>query len=75
MNRQQLLYFRLGTKSKITKILNLEENLIRKSINTWQNQITKHIKNEWTRTVIFLTWYSQFFICRKWWIKPDCIAS
>ena len=39
-------------KSKITKILNSEENPIGKSIITWQNQMTKHIKNEWTRTVI-----------------------
>ena len=31
-------------KSKITKILNLEENQIGKSIITWQNQMTKHIK-------------------------------
>ena len=30
-----------SVKSKITKILNLEENLIGKSIITWQNQITK----------------------------------
>ena len=43
-------------KSKITNILNLEENQFGKSIITWQNQITKRIKNEWTRTVIFLTW-------------------
>ena len=34
------------------KVLNLEENLIGKSIITWQNQITKHLKNEWTRTVL-----------------------
>ena len=47
-------------KSKITKILNLEENQFGKSIITWQNQITKRIKNEWTRTVIFLTWYRHF---------------
>ena len=32
-------------KSKITKILNLKENLFGKSIITWQNQITKRIKN------------------------------
>ena len=47
-------------KSKITKILNSEENQFGKSIITWQNQITKRIKNEWTRTVIFLTWYRHF---------------
>ena len=35
-------------KSKITKILNLEEDQLGKSIITWQNQITKRIKNEWT---------------------------
>ena len=47
-------------KSKITKILNSEENQFGKSIITWQNQKTKRIKNEWTRTVIFLTWYRHF---------------
>ena len=47
-------------KSKITKKLNSEENQFGKSIITWQNQITKRIKNEWTRTVIFLTWYRHF---------------
>ena len=41
-------------KSKITKILNSEENQTGKSLIIWQNQMTKHIKNEWTRTVIFL---------------------
>ena len=45
--------FPLTVKSKITKILNSEENQFGKSIITWQNQITKRIKNEWTRTVIF----------------------
>ena len=35
-------------KSKITKILNSEENQFGKSIITWQNQITIRIKNEWT---------------------------
>ena len=40
-------------KGKITKILNLEENQFGKSIITWQNQITKRIKNEWTRTFRF----------------------
>ena len=39
-------------KSKITKILNLEENQFGKSIITWQNQITKRIKNEWTSEII-----------------------
>ena len=47
-------------KSKITKILNSEENQIGKSLITWQNNMTKHIKNEWTRTVIFLTWYRHY---------------
>ena len=55
-------------KCKITKILNSEENLIGKSIITCPNQMAKHIKNEWTRTVIFLTRYRHFQ--RKWWIKP-----
>ena len=63
----------MPVKSKITKILNSEENLIGKSIITWQTQMTKHIKNEWTRTVIFLTWYRQIK-CEKWWIKPGFIA-
>ena len=54
-----VLCFALG-KSKITKILNSEENQFGKSIITWQNQRTKRIKNEWTRTVIFLTWYRHF---------------
>ena len=31
-------------KSKITKILNSEENSIGNSLITWQNQMTKHIK-------------------------------
>ena len=31
-------------KSKITKILNSEENSFGKSLITWQNQMTKHIK-------------------------------
>ena len=31
-------------KRKITKILNSEENSIGKSLITWQNQMTKHIK-------------------------------
>ena len=44
-------------KSKITKILKLEENQFKKSIITWQNQKTKRIKHKWTRPVIFLTWY------------------
>ena len=35
-------------RSKITKILNSEENQFGKSIITWQNQIIKRIKNEWT---------------------------
>ena len=52
----------LFAKSKITKILNLEEIQIGKSLITWQNQMTKHIKNEWTTTVIFLTW-SGIFKC------------
>ena len=46
-------------KSKITKILNSEENPIGKFKSTWLNQMTK-IKNEWTRTVIFLTWHMHF---------------
>ena len=52
---QSIFFYKVG-KSKITKILNSEENQFGKSIITWQNQITKRIKNEWTRTVIFLTW-------------------
>ena len=47
-------------KSKFTKILNSDENSIGKSLITWQNQMTKHIKNEWTTTVIFLTWNRHF---------------
>ena len=50
----------LFEKSIITKILNSEENLIGKPIITWQKQMKKHIKNEWTRTVIFLTAYRHF---------------
>ena len=61
-------------KSKITKILNLQENLIRKSIITWQNQITKHIKNEWARAVIYVWLGTGIFKCKKRWIKPGFIA-
>ena len=72
-------------KSRITKILNLEENQFGKSIITWKNQITKRIKNEWTRTVLFLTWHRNELhvlynngnipdlvhnILRKWWVEP-----
>ena len=49
-------------KSKITKIRILEESQFKKSIITCQNQITKLIKNKWSRTVIFLTWYMHFQI-------------
>ena len=34
----------LTAKSRITKILNPEENSIVKSLIKWQNQMTKHIK-------------------------------
>ena len=49
-------------KSKITKILNSEENPIGMSLFPWQNQMTKHIKNELTRTVISLTSHRHFQI-------------
>ena len=50
-------------KSKITKILNSEENPIGKSIITWQHQMTKHIKNEWStyiRTCKIYTFFLQY---------------
>ena len=52
---QRLGYIEVLEKNKITKILNSEENQFGKSIITWQNQITKPIKNEWTRGVGSLT--------------------
>ena len=43
--------FNKHVKSKITKILNSEENQFGKSIITWQNQITKRKSFEATLNI------------------------
>ena len=52
-------------KSKIAKKLNSEENSIGKSLITWQNQMTKHIKRMDNNCNI-PDLVQAFLKCRKW---------
>ena len=62
-------------KSKMTKILNSEENSIGKSLITWQNQMTKHIKRMDNNCHIPDSNIGKgIFRCRKLWIDPGFIT-